>query len=266
METPNWDSGVSRAVTSEAFNVDPHVKVLDEAVVERAKARGLDALVYAPHFTRLPDIRARAERFADDDLAIYPGRELFTGTWQRRRHVLAVGLEEPVPDFLTLDGAMAELRRQGAGVLVPHPGFLSVSLGLEAIRTYRETIDAIEGYNPKYLPHHTRRAHRFARETGLPTFTSSYAHLQGTVGEAWTAFEAPLPDESAFVEALASGAPRSLAHRDGPGHLLRRGLEFAHLGYENSWEKFDRVMLQGTAATHPDHVAYDGEFDDVKVY
>jgi len=253
-------------VTSEGFTVDLHVKVLDEQVVQRAKARGLDALVYAPHFIRLPDIRTRARRFSDEELTVYPGRELFTGTWQRRRHVLAVGLDEQIPDFLTLDGTMAELRRQDAAVLVPHPGFLSVSLGLEELRTYRETIDAIEVYNPKYLPHHTSRARRFAGTTGLATFASSYAHLPGTIGEAWVRFEESVDDVAALTEALRADRPRRINHRQGPLHTLRCGLEFAHLGYENSWEKFDRVMLQGTASTHPDHVAYGSKFDDVKVY
>lgn len=253
-------------MTSEGFTVDLHVKVLDEQVVERAKSRGLDALVYAPHFTRLPDITARARRFSDEELTVYPARELFTGTWQRRRHVLAIGLEEMVPDFLTLDGTMAELQRQGAAVLVPHPGFLSVSLGLEELRTYRETIDAIEVYNPKYLPHHARRARQFAEKTGLSTFASSYAHLSGTIGEAWVHFEEPVDDAATLTEALQAGTPRHLNHPQGVSHTLRCGLEFAHLGYENSWEKFDRVMLQGTAPTHPDHVAYGGAFDDVKVY
>ena len=253
-------------MTSEGFTVDLHVKVLDEQVVQRAKARGLDAMVYAPHFTRLPDIRARARRFSDDELTVYPGRELFTGTWQRRRHVLAVGLDEQVPDFLTLDGTMAELRRQEAAVLVPHPGFLSVSLGLEELRTYRETVDAIEVYNPKYLPHHARRARRLAGKAGLSTFASSYAHLPGTIGEAWVRFEESVDDVAALTEALRADRPRRINHRQGPLHTLRCGLEFAHLGYENSWEKFDRVMLQGTASTHPDHVAYGSKFDDVKVY
>ena len=253
-------------MTSEAFTVDLHVKVLDEDVVRRAKARGLDALVYAPHFTRLPEIRERAVRFSDDELTVYPARELFTGTWQRRRHILALGLTEQVPDFLTLDGTMAELRRQKAAVLVPHPGFLSVSLNRSEVETYRNTIDAIEVYNPKYLPYHNSRAQRFATELELQTFASSYAHLPGTVGEAWVVFNRPIPDESALVTALREEEPRQLNRQHGLKHTLRCGLEFAHLGYENSWEKFDRVMLQGTAPTHPDHVAYEGEFDEVKVY
>ncbi len=248
------------------FAVDVHVKVLDDAVVRRAKARGLDALVYAPHFTRLPDVRERAERFSDDELTVFPARELFTGTWGNRRHVLAVGLDEPVPDFLTLEGTMAELRRQDAAVLVPHPEFLTVSLTESEIRDYRDQVDAVEVYNPKHLPHHNGRARELARNLGLQTFTSSYAHRTPTVGEAWVAFDRPVREESAFVAALRNGEPRRIFHRSGPLHELRCALEFCHLGYENTWSKFDRVMLQGTEATHPNHVAYGGRFDDVKVY
>ena len=93
--------------------VDPHVKVLDADVAARAKARGIDVLVYAPHFTRLPTIRERAEAFTDDDLLVVPAREVFTGPWQERRHVLALGLDDPVPDFITLDGAFAAFDAQG---------------------------------------------------------------------------------------------------------------------------------------------------------
>ncbi|WP_226012558.1 PHP-associated domain-containing protein [Halomicrobium salinisoli] len=252
--------------TDEGFRVDPHVKVLDEAVVERAKARGLDALVYAPHFTRLPEIRREAERYSDDELSVFPARELFTGSWQHRRHVLAVGLDEPVPDFLTLDATMDELERQGAAVLVPHPEFLTVSLDAGEIERYRDRIDALEVYNPKHWPHHNERARSLAAEYDLPPFGSSYAHLRGTVGEAWTAFEERFETVQDLATALRAGAPRHVFHRSGVDHGLRRALEFAHLGYENSWEKIDRLFLQGTEATHPDHVAYQGRFDDVKVY
>ncbi|MFB6143454.1 MAG: PHP domain-containing protein [Halorientalis sp.] len=250
--------------SNDGVRVDPHVKVLDADVVERAKARGLDALVYAPHFTRLPDVRERARRFSDDELLVVPGRELFTGTWRTRKHVLAVGLTDPVPDFLTLAGAMAELRRQDAAVLVPHPEFLTVSLDVADVRQYRDVIDGIEVYNPKHRGRHNRRAREVAAATGLHPFGSSYAHLPRTVGEVWTTFDAAIDDESDLVEALSDGAPRSVHHRDGASHALARHVEFAHLAWENTWKKFDRVYLQGTEPTHPDHIAYGGRFEDVR--
>ena len=83
-------------------SVDPHVKVLGERVVARAKARGIDVLVYAPHFQHIDTIRERAARFTDDDLLVVPAREYFTGTWSNRKHVLAVDPDSPVPDFLSL--------------------------------------------------------------------------------------------------------------------------------------------------------------------
>ena len=252
-------------MTSE-FRVDPHVKVLDERVVRRAKRRGLDALVYAPHFTRLPEIRARARRFSDEDLLVVPAREVFTGSFRTRRHLLAVGLEEPVPDFITLEAAMAEFDRQDAAVLVPHPEFATVSMDAERIATHRDALHGIEVYNPKHWPRHNDRARELARESGLPAFGSSYAHLRGTIGEVWTAFEEPLWSEGELVGALQDGAPRRVFHRDGPGHGFRCAAEFAHLSYENTWEKVDRLFLSGTEPTHPSHIAYDGRFDDAAVY
>jgi predicted metal-dependent phosphoesterase TrpH len=249
-----------------------HVKILDERVVARAKARGVDVLVYAPHFTRLPTIRERAERFSDDDLLVVPGRELFTGDWRSRKHVLALGLSEPVPDFLTLAGTMRELDRQDAVVIVPHPEFLTTSLSAADVREYRSTIDAVETYNPKHWPRHNRRAREIARETGLPRTASSYAHLKNTVGTAWTALQTPVDTERGLLAALRDPGDGTLptgrrtAHRTGPRHRLWSAAEFAHLGWENSWEKVDRVLLSGTEPTHPGHVAYDGRFDDVAVY
>ncbi|MDZ7701939.1 MAG: PHP-associated domain-containing protein [Halobacteriales archaeon] len=240
--------------------VDPHVKVIDEAVVERAKARGLDALVYAPHFTRLPEIEATARRLSDDELTVLPAREVFTGRWRARKHVLALGLDSPVPDFIGLEAAFEEFARQEAVVLVPHPAFLTVSLDLADVERFRDAIHGVETYNPKHWIVHNQRAQTIARITGLPAFGSSYAHLPGTVGEVWTAFEGIEPSEAGVLEALRSGAPRSVVHRDGAAHRLRRTLEFSHLFYENSVTKFDRVVLSGTEATHPSQPPYGGRF------
>jgi predicted metal-dependent phosphoesterase TrpH len=247
----------------ESFRADLHVKVLDERVVERAKARGLDAIAYAPHFTRLPDVRKRAARFSDEDLLVVPGREVFTGRWEDRKHVLALGLDEPVPDFISLDAAMDEFARQDAAVLVPHPEFLTVGLDAEDVAAYRGQIDAVEVYNPKHWPHHDRRARELAAEAELPSFTSSYAHLRGTVGEAWTEFEGSFDSTEELVAAIREGHPRRVVHRSGWSHRLRCAAEFAHLGWENSYKKVDRLFLSGMEPTHPDHVAYDGRFEGV---
>ncbi|UPV73046.1 PHP domain-containing protein [Halorussus limi] len=247
----------------ESFRVDMHAKVLDQRVVERAKARGLDALVYAPHFKRLPDVREEAEQYSDEDLLVVPAREVFTGSWRNRKHLLVLGLDEPVPDFVSFDDAMDEFERQGAAVLAPHPEFLNVSVSREDLAAYADRIDAVETYNPKHWPHQNERARSIAAEFDLPSFTSSYAHLRSTVGEAWTEFDRALDSAAELVAALKEGAPRRIVRRSGWRHELRCAAEFAHLGWENSYEKIDRLFLSGTEPTHPDHIAYDDRFDGV---
>ncbi|ELZ91845.1 hypothetical protein C440_16074 [Haloferax mucosum ATCC BAA-1512] len=243
-----------------------HVKILDEQVVSRAKSRGIDVLVYAPHFVRLPDIRARAERFSDDELLVVPAREVFTGSWHNRKHLLAIGLSDPVPDFISLDGALDEFDRQAAATVVPHPELLTVSLSADDIAGHRERIHGIETYNAKAFSCHNRRGREIAREMALPGFGSSYAHLRGSIGEAWTEFDRDIDSEAALVTALRERADRRVVRRSGLSHTLRGAVEFAHLGYENSWGKIDRLLLSGMEPTHPRHIAYDGRFDDVSVY
>ena len=246
--------------------VDAHVKVLDDAVVARAKARGLDAIVYAPHFTRLPTIRERAARYTDDELTVVPAREVFTGDWANRRHLLAIGLTDPVPDYVTFEGAMAAFERQGAAVLVPHPTFATVSLTRPEIDAHATRLDAVETYNAKLLPHQNARLPGLADDVDLPGFGSSYAHRRATVGEAWTTFDESLPDAAAIVEAFREERPRRVVRRPGIRHRVRGLFEYAHLGYENTWAKADRLFLSGDEPTLPSNVAYEGRFDDVAVY
>lgn len=246
--------------------IDLHVKVLDERVVHRAKRRGLDALVYAPHFVRLPDIKRRAREFSDPELTVIPAREVFTGRWSQRRHLLAVGLSEPVPDFLTLEATLEEFERQDAAVLVPHPTFASVSLTAAEVRAHFHRFDGIEVYNPKHLPHHNRRARGLAAETGLPAFASSYAHLRGTVGEVWVELDGEIDSSETLHQRLVAGIQARIGRQRGPTHGARRLAEMAHLGWENSWQKLDRTLLSGMEATHPHHPAYNGHFDDRCAY
>ena len=246
--------------------VDLHVKVVDERVVDRAREAGIDVLVYAPHFTRLPDIRARAERFSTDDVTVVPAREVFTGDWSNRRHLLALGLSDPVADFITFESALAEFERQDAAVLVPHPEYLNVSLTRAEVGAYRDRIHAVETYNAKLFDRQNDRGAGIARAFDLPEFGSSYAHLRGTVGTVWSEFPGLDPTEDALVDALRSRAERSIVARRDPATRVRRLVEFGYLGFENTYGKLDRLFLSGMEPTHPRHIAYDGRFDDVAVY
>lgn len=256
---------MSDGIAAEA-RVDCHVKVLNDAVVEQARAAGLDAIVYAPHFTRLPDIRRQAASYSSDELLVIPAREVFTGSWRNRKHVLAIGLEEPVPDFIPLEAAMDEFERQEAAVLAPHPEFANVSLTEGDLQQYRNDIEAVEIFNPKHLPTHNERARGIAERLGYPPFASSYAHLPRSVGVAHTAFERAIETEADLVAALKDGVARRVVYDNGCKRWRTTARELAHLAYENTWEKVDRLFLSGTEPTHPHHIAYDGRFDDVSVY
>lgn len=247
------------------YRVDLHVKVLDDEVVSRAKAHDLDGIVYAPHFVRLPEIRERSQRFSDDELLIVPGREIFTGSWRNRKHVLVVDPDAPIPDFISLDGAMKHLTDRDETVLVPHPAFMTVSLTEPDITRYRDALHGIEVFNTKHFPWHNRRAREIQESVGVPAFTSSYAHLKGTIGEAWTTFPALDPTNDGLVTALRAGDDRRIEHRSGPLHRVRLAAEFAHLFYENSVVKA-RGLYRGPKATNPFDPVYEGRFDDIAVY
>lgn len=240
--------------------VDPHVKVLDESVKSLALARGLDALIYAPHFTPWPTVVDHARRYTDDDLLVVPAREIFTGPWNDRKHVLSLDLERPIPDFISLSDTMTELQAQEACVIAPHPGYLSMSLSPDDVVRYREHIDAIEVYNPKFLPWHGPRAKRLAQRLGAPIVTSSYAHLRSTVGTVWIEIDAEITHEPDVIEAIRDGAIKGYGH-SGLGRLTRTKLgELSHLCWENSGQKLMRVLADGPPATHPSCDVYHGRF------
>lgn len=243
--------------------VDLHVKVLNDRVRQRAINVGLDAIVYAPHFTPWPEIVASARRYSDDQLTVVPAREIFTGSWRDRAHVLALDLTHPVPDFISLEQTMTALRRQDACIVVPHPSFLSMSLSSDAIRRYRADIDAIEVYNPKFLPWHEPRARRLAAAIDRPVYASSYAHLASTVGQVSVDLDTAITDQRDVIEAIRDGAIDGM---NIPSRLTRLPYvlgEQAHLVWENTWMKAKRVLSPGLEATHPDSPLYDGWFERI---
>lgn len=246
-------------------SIDLHVKILNAHVVQRAKTRGLDGVVYAPHFTPLPEIQRRAREFSDDELFVLPAREIFTGNWKNRKHLLALNLTDPIPDFIRLEDTMSELGRQDAIILVPHPRYATVSLSRADIEEYQKMIHGIEVYNLKYFWFHCSRAKEIAESLDLPEFGSSYAHLRGSVGEVSTYFPECVAEEEAVLSAIRQGARRVVQKNSGSLHSGRRITEIGHLCYENTIQKLHYTFLERRETT-PDNPVYGGRFDAASVY
>lgn len=239
--------------------VDAHVKVLDAGVRRRAIERGVDAIVYAPHYTPWPDIVEQAERFSDDRLTVVPARELFAGGWRNRTHVLALDLASPVPDFLSLETTMRVLEDQGACVIAPHPTYLTMSLSAGDLSRYHAVIDAIEVYNPKLLPWHHRRARSLADRLDRPPVASSYAHLRTSVGAAGVRLAVEDPTPTAIVSALRAGDVSDVEVPTGGRRAYHSAVELAHLAWENSASRLRR--LAETVPTHPTAELYGDRFE-----
>lgn len=247
--------------------VDPHIKILSEEVVERAKNNDIDFLVYAPHFKDLNTIKKQCKKYSSDDVKIIPGRELFTGHWSNRNHLLAIGLSSPIPDFIPLENAILEIKKQDAALLVPHPTFLTVGLSENKILSYQEYIDSIEVYNPKYWEHHIEISNKIAKELDIKPFCSSYAHIIYSIGETFIEFQNDFQNGNDVVEAIKNDQKPSLYRKNDIRHSIISKTEFFHnLLYEDTWEKFERVCLSDMEKTHPRQSYYDDRFEDMCVY
>ncbi|MFC7073312.1 PHP-associated domain-containing protein [Halovenus rubra] len=246
----------------EPTRVDLHVKILDDEVVRRAKEAGLDALVYAPHFTHLSDIRKRAQEYSDDELLVVPARECFADRWNRRRHVLAIDPAEPIPDFLTFEATMAELDRRDETLLAPHPEFLTMSLSGDDLREYSHLFDAVEVFCPKNWWFHTSRMESIASGLDVSTYVSSYSHLHTTIGEAYVEYDRPIESADDLTAAIESDANPRCYRNESFKNLLNRRAEFVHLFKENTWDKFARVVLKDQEPTNPYSSGYDERFTE----
>ena len=193
-----------------------------EAILIAAEATGMTVIALTDH----DDIRGS---FVLRDLAskrgspvaVVPGIEVTT----RGGHLLALFVEDEVPQFRPLADTVAAIHRQGGLAVVPHPlSYLTFSVGERALRALAELgesasfIDGIELINPSYagrvrvkraawLNTHVLRV----AETG-----SSDAHHAALVGTAWTEFPGDGPDDlyAAIVARTTTASGRAWTLRE----------------------------------------------------
>ncbi|GGN96197.1 PHP domain-containing protein [Haloarcula pellucida] len=198
-----------------------------ELLLAQAEAVGLDALAVTDHDELDASLEA-AELAPEYGLVGIPGMEVTCAAG----HVLALGIESPIPAGLSFAETLDRIRDQGGLAVVPHPFQESRHGVLEHIsKDELATADAIEVYNSRLLTGRSnRQAERFARRRGLPMTAGSDAHIAEMVGQAVTKVDTDERSVDAILDAVEKGqttvegerTPWRISFRQAAGGAKRR--------------------------------------------
>jgi hypothetical protein len=147
-----------------------------DALLETAKARGLGAIAVTDHNEISGALEARERA---DGIKVIVAEEVKTAD---QGEVIGLFIEEKIPRGLTLDETIAEIRRQGGLVYVPHPfDRMHAVPDYEHLLGVVEDIDAIEVFNPRVaFSAFNEEAARFAAKYRIAAGAGSDSHvLQG---------------------------------------------------------------------------------------
>ena len=149
-----------------------------DTLLETARARGLDAIAVTDHNVISGALAAR-ERARD--VKVIVAEEIKTAG---QGEVIGLFLEELVPRGLSLRETIAEIRRQGGLVYVPHPfDRLHAVPDYEHLLPEVEELDAVEVFNARVaLPAFNEEAARFAAKYRIAAGAGSDSHVAQGLG------------------------------------------------------------------------------------
>ena len=152
-----------------------------EVLLETARDRGLGAIAITDHNEVSGAIEARRIAEQMGDIKVIVAEEVKTA---EQGEVIGLFLEEKIPKGLTMAETIAEIRRQGGLVYVPHPfdRFHSVP-DYEHLLDIVEEIDVLEVFNPRVaLTAFNEEAERFARKYRIVPGAGSDSHVAQGLG------------------------------------------------------------------------------------
>jgi predicted metal-dependent phosphoesterase TrpH len=152
-----------------------------EVLLETARDRGLGAIAVTDHNEVSGALEARRIAAEMEDLRVIVGEEVKTA---EQGEVIGLFLEEKIPKGMTMAETIAEIRRQGGLVYVPHPfdRFHSVP-DYEHLLEMVEEIDILEVFNPRVaLTAFNEEAERFARKYRIVPGAGSDSHVAQALG------------------------------------------------------------------------------------
>jgi hypothetical protein len=149
-----------------------------EVLLAEARTRGLGAIAITDHNEISGALAARAKA---DGVKVIVAEEVKTA---EEGEVIGLFIEEKIPRGGTLRETIAEIRRQGGLVYVPHPFDR-----LHSVPDYKhllpvlDEVDAIEVFNPRVaITEFNEEAARFAAKYRIPAGAGSDAHVPQGLG------------------------------------------------------------------------------------
>jgi hypothetical protein len=149
-----------------------------EVLLAEARSRGLGAIAVTDHNEVSGAHAARAKA---DGIAVIVGEEVKTAD---QGEVIGLFIEEKIPRGMTLQETIAEIKRQGGIVYVPHPFDRLHSVpDYEHLLDVLDDVDAIEVFNPRVaISEFNDEAARFAAKYRIPAGAGSDAHVPQGLG------------------------------------------------------------------------------------
>ncbi|HZV74347.1 MAG TPA: glycosyltransferase [Conexibacter sp.] len=182
-----------------------------EVLLATAKARGLGAIAVTDHNEISGALEAQAKA---SGIKVIVGEEVKTAD---QGEVIGLFLSELIPRGLTLQATIAEIKRQGGVVYVPHPfDRMHAVPDYEHLLAVLDDVDAIEVFNPRVaIQEFNEEAARFAAKYRIPAGAGSDAHVAqglGSVRISMPDFDGPQEFMEALREADIVRTPASLLY------------------------------------------------------
>jgi predicted metal-dependent phosphoesterase TrpH/glycosyltransferase involved in cell wall biosynthesis len=182
-----------------------------DVLLSTARERGLGAIAVTDHneISGALDARAKAAEYG---VKVIVGEEVKTAD---QGEVIGLFIEHKIPRGMSLEETIAEIRRQGGIVYVPHPfDRLHAVPDYEHLLRVVDDVDAIEIFNPRIaIAAWNEEAVRFAGKYRIPGGAGSDAHVAqglGAVRIRMRDFDGPEEFLESLRDADILGRPSSL--------------------------------------------------------
>ncbi|MFI5037182.1 MAG: PHP domain-containing protein [Solirubrobacterales bacterium] len=184
-----------------------------EVLLATARAQGLGAIAVTDHNEISGALEARAQA-EDAGVKVIVGEEIKTAG---QGEVIGLFIEEKIPRGLSLEETVAEIKRQGGLVYVPHPFDRMHSVpDYEHLLKILDDVDAIEVFNPRVaIGAFNEEAARFAAKYRIVAGAGSDSHVAqglGSVRVRMRDFDGPAEFLQSLTDAEIVTRPSSLLY------------------------------------------------------